>query len=64
MNTQGNVPVTASTYLEYNAPGLIYDMRRFYGGDYTNKQEFPNGENRNPIEISTTVRNIWKFTKQ
>ncbi|MEI2708362.1 MAG: RICIN domain-containing protein [Chitinophagaceae bacterium] len=58
MNTQGNVPVTASTYLEYNAPGLIYDMRRFYGGDYTNKQEFPNGENRNPIEISTTVRNM------
>lgn len=57
MDTKGFVPVTASTYLEYNAPGLIYDVRRFYSGDYTNRQEFPNGEKRNPIVIATTVRN-------
>jgi hypothetical protein len=57
MESKDFVPVTASTYLEYNAPGLIYDIRRFYGGDYTNKQEFPNGENRNPIAIVTSVRN-------
>lgn len=57
MDTKGFIPVTASTYLEYNAPGLIYDVRRFYSGDYTNRQEFPNGEKRNPIVIATTVRN-------
>lgn len=57
MESQNFVPVTASTYLDYNAPGLIYDIRRFYGGDYTNKQEFPNGENRNPIAVVTSVRN-------
>lgn len=58
MNNQDYVPVTASTYLEYNAPGLIYDMRRFYSGDYTNKQEFPYGEKRNPVAITTSVRNF------
>jgi len=57
METKDFVPVTASRYLEYNAPGLIYDVRRFYSGDYTNRQEFANGENRNPITIATTVRN-------
>ncbi len=57
METKDFVPVTASRYLEYNAPGLIYDVRRFYSGDYTNKQELPNGENRNPITLATTVRN-------
>ncbi len=57
METKDFIPVTASRYLEYNAPGLIYDMRRFYSGDYTNRQEFANGENRNPITIATTVRN-------
>lgn len=57
METKDFIPVTASRYLEYNAPGLIYDVRRFYSGDYTNRQEFANGENRNPITISTTVRN-------
>ncbi len=57
METKDFVPVTASRYLEYNAPGLIYDVRRFYSGDYTNRQEFANGENRNPIIIATTVRN-------
>jgi len=57
METKDFVPVTASRYLEYNAPGLIYDVRRFYSGDYTNRQEFANGENRNPINIATTVRN-------
>jgi hypothetical protein len=57
METKDFVPVTASRYLAYNAPGLIYDVRRFYSGDYTNRQEFPNGENRNPITIATTVRN-------
>ena len=57
METKDFVPVTASRYLEYNAPGLIYDVRRFYSGDYTNRQEFPNGETRNPITIATTVRN-------
>jgi len=58
MDTKGDIPVTASTFLEYNAPGLIYDMRRFYSGDYSNKQEFPYGENRNPIVISTSVKNM------
>lgn len=57
METKDFIPVTASRYLEYNAPGLIYDMRRFYSGDYTNRQEFANGENRNPITIATTVKN-------
>lgn len=57
METKSFLPVTASTYLEYNAPGLIYDVRRFYSGDYTNRQEFPDGENRNPIVIATSVRN-------
>jgi hypothetical protein len=57
MDTKDFVPVTASRYLEYNAPGLIYDVRRFYSGDYTNRQEFANGENRNPVTIATTVRN-------
>jgi Ricin-type beta-trefoil lectin domain-like len=57
MDTKDFVPVTASNYLMFNAPGLIYDVRRFYSGDYTNKQVFPNGENRNPITITTTVRN-------
>ncbi len=57
METKDFIPVTASRYLEYNAPGLIYDVRRFYSGDYTNRQEFANGENRNPITIATTVRN-------
>lgn len=57
MDTKDFVPITASRYLEYNAPGLIYDVRRFYSGDYTNRQEFANGENRNPITIATTVKN-------
>lgn len=57
METKDYVPVTASRYLEYNAPGLIYDVRTFYSGDYTNKQIYPYGENRNPITIATTVRN-------
>lgn len=58
MNTQDFIPVTASTYLEYNAPGLIYDMRNFYSGDYSNKQFAPYGENRNPISIVTSVKNM------
>ncbi len=58
METKDFVPVTASNYLRFNAPGLIYDVRRFFAGDYTDKQIFPNGENRNPIQIATTVRNM------
>ncbi|MFY7652297.1 MAG: RICIN domain-containing protein, partial [Chitinophagaceae bacterium] len=57
MDTKDFVPVTASSYLEFNAPGLIYDIATFYSGDYSNKQIFPYGENRNPITIATTVRN-------
>lgn len=58
METKDFVPVTASNYLRFNAPGLIYDVRRFFAGDYTDKQIFPNGENRNPVQIATTVRNM------
>ncbi|MFY7963537.1 MAG: RICIN domain-containing protein [Chitinophagaceae bacterium] len=57
METKDYIPVTASTFLRYNQPGLIYDIKTFYSGDYSNKQLFPNGENRNPITIATTVLN-------
>lgn len=57
METKEYVPVTASTFLRWNQPGLIYDIKTFYSGDYSNKQLFPNGENRNPITLATTVLN-------
>jgi hypothetical protein len=59
MGPQENLtPVSASDYLLWNAPGLMYDMLTFYAGDYRTKEKFRFGDQRNPIVLTTSVRNI------
>lgn len=59
MGPQENLtPVSASDYLLWNAPGMMYDMITFYAGDYRTKEKFRFGEGRNPIVLTTSVRNI------
>ncbi len=59
MGPQENMtPVSASDYLLWNAPGMMYDMLTFYAGDYRTKEKFRFGEGRNPIVLTTSVRNI------
>ena len=40
------------------APGLIYNVKDLYNGDVLNKEKFPYAQNRNPIELITSVKNF------
>lgn len=58
MGTQSEVTISSSDYKMSNAPGLMYDISNFYGGDYRRKELFPFSENRNPIVLTASVRNM------
>lgn len=40
------------------APGLIYNIRDLYNGDILHKEKFPYAENRNPMQLMTSVKNF------
>lgn len=50
--------ISNGNLIENFAPGLIYDVKELFNGDILNKEKFPYGQNRTPIQLTTTVRNF------
>lgn len=50
--------ISNGNLVENFAPGLIYDVKELFNGDILNKEKFPYAQNRNPIQLTTTVKNF------
>lgn len=50
--------ISNGNLIENFAPGLIYDVKELFNGDILNKEKFPYAQNRNPVQLTTTVRNF------
>lgn len=50
--------ISNGNLIENFAPGLVYDIKALFNGDILNKEKYRYGENRLPIQLTTTVRNF------
>lgn len=50
--------ISNGNLIENFAPGLIYDVKTLFNGDILNKEKFPYAQNRNPIQLTTSVKNF------
>ena len=50
--------ISNGNLIENFAPGLIYDVKALFNGDILNKEKFPYAQNRNPIQLITSVKNF------
>lgn len=50
--------ISNGNLVENFAPGLIYDVKDLFNGDILNKEKFPYAQNRNPIQLTTSVKNF------
>ncbi len=50
--------ISNGNLIENFASGLIYDLKALFNGDILNKEKFPYPQNRNPIQLITSVKNF------
>ncbi|MEZ4984484.1 MAG: thiol-activated cytolysin family protein [Saprospiraceae bacterium] len=50
--------ISNGNLIEFFAPGLIYDVRDLFNGNLLQKDKFPYGQGRLPMQLTTTVRNF------